>query len=229
MRSTLALTLGRPYLRWAARRQLDGVFASGIERTRALLAEGPVIFAANHVSWWDGPLAVLADAETGATSQFLVDAENLAKVPFLRWFGAIDLDRSSPLAARHGLKRAVSWLDGPTRAVWIYPQGRQRPAHLRPMELKPGAGWLARKTQATVIPVAVQYGWGETAQPRAALSFGAPNPANLETALAEQRVELDAFFDGTKSMPRLIVGPNASPAGGLGARLLAATAPGAQA
>lgn len=225
MRSTLALSLGRPYLRWTAGRHLDGVFATGLDLARHALAEGPVLFAANHVSWWDGPLGVLADAETGAESLFLVDSANLAEVPFLRWFGAIDLDRSSPLAARHGLKQATRWLDRPGRAVWIYPQGRQRPAHVRPLEFQRGTDWIARKTEAQVIPVAIQTGWGDAHQPQVALSFGMPNPVDLEAALVGQLSELDEFFDGKIALDPLFKSQNRSISTGIGARLLGVAAP----
>ncbi|MCO4748178.1 MAG: lysophospholipid acyltransferase family protein [Proteobacteria bacterium] len=221
MRSTLALTLGRPYLRWSARTRLDGVFATGLEHAREALAAGPVVFAANHVSWWDGPLGVLADAETGAESLFLVDSVNLSRVGFLRWFGAIPLDRTSPLTARHGLKHAVSWLDGAHKAVWIYPQGRQRPAHLRPLELARGWDFVARRSSATVIPVAMQYGFREDHRPAAALSFGRANPTQLEAALQTQLDELDAFFDGRHELAPLVGPPTHRVDAGIGARLLA--------
>lgn len=221
--SRLALALGRPYLRWSARRRLDGVWITGLQHARDAVARGPVVFAANHVSWWDGCLGVLADPVIGADSAFLVDAAGLARVPFLRWFGAIALDRSSALSARAGLSAAVRWLDAPRRALWIYPQGRQRPAHLRPLGLHRGVDWIARRSGAAVIPVAIQYGWREDHRPAAALALGPPGPADpgaLEAALIAQLAQLDAAFDGAWSLDPLLDPPRARIDAGAGARVL---------
>ncbi len=222
--SALTIGLGRTYLRWSARRRLDGIWVDGGERARAALARGPVVFAANHVSWWDGPLGVLADEATGAESRFLVDAANLAKVPFLRWFGAIDLDRSGLATARHGLRAACSWLDRPGRAVWIYPQGRQRPAHLRPLGISGGVDWLAARSGAVVVPVGISYGWREQHCPAAALSFGPPcgrSPEAVELALTHQLGVLDRFFDGREVLEPLVGPVGRRLQDGWGARALA--------
>lgn len=222
-RSTLALALGRPYLRWSARRRLDGVWVDGLQRARSALARGPVIFAANHVSWWDGCLGVLAEPALGAQSAYLIDAEGLQRFPFLGWFGAVAIDRRSTTAIRRGLARATDWLDGPGRALWIYPQGRQRPAHLRPLGLQRGATWIARRSQATILPVALQYGWRTDHRPAAALSFGEPVQPTLEAleeGIVRQLAQLDAFFDGATQLPALLGAPRSHVDSGVGARLL---------
>jgi 1-acyl-sn-glycerol-3-phosphate acyltransferase len=228
MRSKSALFLGRRYLRWSAGRRLDGVWVRGLESASAALGQGPVLFAANHVSWWDGPLAVLADDRTGADSRFLVDAANLAKLPFLRWFGAVDLDRSSPLAARHGLNTTVKWLDAPGRSVWIFPQGRQRPAHRRPLDLSRGVEWLARRSGATTIPVGIQYGWRDDSRPTAVLSLGTPGHYDLSelTYQITQEIEAaDAWLDGVHGgFAPLFPPPRHHINGGVGTRLLTAAA-----
>ena len=226
MRSALALSLGRAWIRWAVRRRMDGLFVEGLDHARTALARGPVLFAANHVSWWDGPLCALLDGHTGAESLFVVDAHNLRKIPFLRWFGCTELDRSSPLAMRRGLARTVDWLDAPSKAAWIFPQGRQRPAHLRPLGIERGVAWLARRSGATVVPVAIQYGWRESHQPSAALFFGPPcdgEVATLETNLNHQLEQIDQFFDGQRSITALMPGRDRRVQNGLGARLLTAS------
>ena len=217
------------WVRWTARRRLDGVWLRGSDNAVAALAEGPVVFASNHVSWWDGPLAVFSDAHHGAQGRYLTDAHNLSRVPYLRWFGAMDLDRSTPMAALSGLREATRWLDAPGKALWVFPQGRQRPAHLRPLGLERGIEVILRHAKATVVPVGIQYGWREANVPAAALSFGRPVPATLgaiESALEAEIAALDGWFDQPEEALVPLLATKAKVQDGLGARLLAQTAAG---
>jgi len=222
------LSLARRYARRRARRELDGVWVAGLDEARALAAAGPVIFAATHVSWWDAFMVVLADTALGTTSHCLMDAENLARLPFFGWIGAIPIDRSGGSKARAGLRRAAELTAAPHAALWIFPQGRQRPAHLRPLGLQPGVELLARLCKAPVVPVSLSYQFREGERPAALLRFGAPlsggGLAELEGALIAGLDEIDSFVDqGPAAAPAfsaLVSGPAAPSQDGLGARIL---------
>lgn len=228
-RSAWFLRLARPYARRLIGRSLDGLHASGLEAARALVAEQPVIFAANHVAWWDPMLLLPLDEALGAEGYALMDAANLARLPFFGWVGAIPLDRSSPVASRSGLKGAVSLLSGPGRSVWIFPQGRQRPSWLRPLDLKPGARLLARLSRAAVVPVSLTYAFREAPQPAAVVCFGAPlQPrrqdlmAALEAALVDGLARNDRFIEGaTEGYTTLVRSRARRSEDGVGARILA--------
>lgn len=228
-RSPWFLRLARPYARRLIGRSLDGLHVSGLEAARALVRDQPVLFAANHVAWWDPMLLLPLDEAIGSEGYAMMDAANLARLPFFGWVGAIPLDRSSPAASRSGLRGAVSLLDAPGRAVWIFPQGRQRPSWLRPLDLKPGARLLARLAGTPVVPVSLTYGFREAPQPAAVVRFGAPlRPrrqdlmAALEAALIEGLDCNDRFIEGAGAGYATLVQARARRnEDGVGARILA--------
>ena len=70
-------------------RRLDGLWVSGLDQARAALAGRPLIFAANHVAWWDVLLLLVLDEELDGVGWAVMDAENLRKLPFFGWVGAL--------------------------------------------------------------------------------------------------------------------------------------------
>jgi 1-acyl-sn-glycerol-3-phosphate acyltransferase len=222
-RKAIFLAWARWMLRRKAARGLDGVFVSGLDRVRGLLERGPVVLAANHVGWWDGPLMVLVDAALGAEGAFLVDAASVRKMPYLRWIGGIPLDRSSAVAMRPAFRDATRWL-APGRALWIFPQGRERPSWVRPLGLERGHEVLAR--HAPVVPVSIAYAFRGAPHPAAMLHFGPPT-SDLEAGLIDGLDRIDAWLErGGDGFQPLVSGRSSSPERGLGARLLALSAAG---
>jgi 1-acyl-sn-glycerol-3-phosphate acyltransferase len=227
-----ALALARRYARFKGVRAFDGVHVDGLERARALLMEGPVLFAANHVCFWDAFVMVLVDEALHADGYVVMDRQNLARLSFFRALGALPLDRDSFVHARRDLERAVDVLNAKRRCLWIFPQGEQRPSHLRPLGFKPGVRLLAKRAQVPVVPVALSYVWHESPQPRVHVRFGPAVPAHdvdardLHRVLEERvTVELDAidraFLDKTPPESLLLAGRSSSPESGFGARMLA--------
>ena len=170
------LRLARPYARHRVSRGLDGMWVAGLDQARAALADRPVIFASNHVAWWDTLLLVVLDAALGGRCWAVMDAGNLRRLPFLGWVGALPLDRSSPERSRECLENSAALLDRPGRGVWIFPQGRQRPAHLRPLDLKGGVGIMHARSPIDVIVVSLDYVFLERDRPAAIVRFGSPLP-----------------------------------------------------
>lgn len=213
--SALALPATRPasapvalsLFRWIARRriaaELDGLHVSGLAAAATLLAQRPVIFAPTHTSWWDGMVVLALDEALGGQSRVLMDAQNLDRLAFFRWVGAIPLRREAP---RAGLRAAVDFLAGPGRAVWIFPQGRQRPTTVRPLGLERGVDLLARLSGAVVVPVGLSYGFREAERPAAAVSFGGAlrDPVDLEPALVGLLGANERFFDRAARFDALV-------------------------
>lgn len=173
-RSRTALALARPYIRRRLRRAFDGLFVEGLESARELAARQPLLVAANHVCWWDALTILAIDEPLGIESHCLMDAENLRRMPFFGWVGAVSLDRRSPRSSVRDLAAATRALDRAGRSLWIFPQGRQRPAHIRPLGLEPGVAWLANRTGAAVLPLSLNYLFREAPQPTIVASFGRP-------------------------------------------------------
>ncbi len=129
---------------------LDSLWGLRFEGIEHIPASGPVIIACNHVSWLDGFLAVIASQRVRHT-RFLAK-EELFRIPGLGWWlrenGGQSLDRSrGDIAA---IKWALSVLrkDG---CLVMFPEGtRSRTGGLG--RGKPGAGFLAYASGASVVP-----------------------------------------------------------------------------
>ena len=170
------LRVARRYTRRRISRHLDGLWVSGLDEARAALAGRPLIFAANHVAWWDALLLLPLDEALGGLGWAVMDARNLRRLPFLGWVGALPLDRSSPERSRGCLQACAALLDRPGRALWIFPQGRQRPAHLRPLDLRPGVQTLHASSGVDLVAVSIDYVFLERARPAAVVRFSPPIP-----------------------------------------------------
>ena len=155
-------------------RGLDGLWVSGLEQTRAALSARPLLFASNHVAWWDSLLLVVLDEALGGLGWAIMDSRNLQKLKFLGWLGALPLDRSSPQRSHECLQSAAALLDRPGRNIWIFPQGRQRPAHLRPLDLKHGVQIMRAANPVDVVAVSIDYVFLERDRPAAMVRFSRP-------------------------------------------------------
>ncbi len=210
------LSFARRYARRRVSHGLDGLWVSGLEQSRAALADRPLIFAANHVAWWDTLLLLILDEALGSTGWAMMDAANLRRLPFMGWVGALPLDRSSHERSRQCLEASGDLLDRPGRALWIFPQGRQRPAHLRPLDLRPGIRTLHDHNPVDVVTVSLNYLFLERDRPAAVVRFSAPiaggaiaGPsllASVEDSLLEGLAAIDqaaiAATDGRRARAR---------------------------
>ncbi|MBM4281282.1 MAG: hypothetical protein FJ137_11175 [Deltaproteobacteria bacterium] len=234
------LSLARGYARRAIARRFDGLFVDGLAEAARLVGQRPVLFCVNHVSWWDPFVLILLDEALGADSYALMDDVNLARLPFFRAVGALPIAVEGGAVARRQLDDAVRTLDRPERALWIFPQGRQRAAHLRPLGFKQGVRLIAARAQkagAVIVPVALAFPWRQAPAPSVVVRFGAPvDPADTGgdelTAHVEARVaamldDIDAAIDraggdrSARGPGQALVAPRVENAEhGLGARLL---------
>jgi 1-acyl-sn-glycerol-3-phosphate acyltransferase len=196
------VSLVRSYARRAIARRFDGLFVDGLDEARRVVGARPVLFCANHVSWWDAFVLVLLDEALGADGYALMDETNLARLPFFRAVGALPLAVDGGAGARRQLDDAVRTLDRPGRALWIFPQGRQRGAHRRPLGFKPGLRLIATRAQrhgAVIVPVALAFPWRKAPAPSIVVRFGDPLEPSATTredltGAVERRVA--ALLDG---------------------------------
>ena len=121
--------------------------------------QGPVIIAANHISYFDPLcLGVCVDA-AGREVRFLAKSE-LYRNRLLGWVlrsaGQIPVHRESRDAARSLQDAVAAMREG--AAVVIYPEGTTtRNPDFSPMKAKTGVARLAALTGAPVVPVGI---WG---------------------------------------------------------------------
>lgn len=177
------VALARRYVRRALRAKFDGVFVSGLPEARAAIAAQPLILAANHVCWWDAFVLVSLDEALGGGGHVVMDEDNLRRLPFFAALGAVPVTRDGGARVRRHLERAAGLVKAPGASLWFFPQGRQRAAHLRPLDFKPGLRLLARRSGADVMPVSLSYIWREAPLPSILVTFHAPVAARREDLL----------------------------------------------
>lgn len=188
-RRPAVVRMARHYSRHRVSRSLDGLWVAGLAEARAALTGRPLIFAANHVAWWDPLLLLALDEALGGLGWAVMDAGNLRRLPFLGWVGALPLDRSSPDRSRQCLENSAALLDRPGRALWIFPQGRQRPAHLRPLDLRQhGLQILHARSPVDIVAVSLNYVFLEKSRPAAIVRFAAPIPGTAAGGMAGQNL-----------------------------------------
>lgn len=126
-------------LRLTVRSGLAGVWVRG------RLPAGPVIWAANHHSWWDPFIAGELLAGAGRRMTLLADPANIGRYRFARSIGAVGTGE---------LRTALATVrDG--AVLVVYPEGRLLPpGQLGP--LAPGAAWCASRAPARLCSVAVR-------------------------------------------------------------------------
>jgi 1-acyl-sn-glycerol-3-phosphate acyltransferase len=232
-KSATMVWCSRVYARRAIRTRFDGFFISGLERARAQVDKGPVLFSPNHMSWWDTFFLVLLDEALGTDGYGLMDQNNLARLPFFGGFGVLPIDTLGGPSTRGQLRVAKQMLDATPdarRALWIFPQGTQRPHHLRPLQFKGGVRLLA-SASVPVVPVAMALLFRERPEPSLFVHFGeAIDGADVAMRGGVERVEaavvrgletIDANYASLDGFVALIPPQSAAtPETGLGTRLL---------
>jgi len=146
-RYRLTSGLVRGFLRVLFARRLSFEGAEGVP------LEGPLLVASNHLSNWDG---VIFGAFFPGTLFAIVKRELFRPAP-LAWLLAgcncFPVDRGA--ADRRALRICLDLL-GNRRRLLVFVEGhRSRRPGMGPAE--PGAGFLVRRTHATVLPIAI---WG---------------------------------------------------------------------
>ncbi|MFE4197375.1 lysophospholipid acyltransferase family protein [Paenarthrobacter sp. NPDC056912] len=124
------------------------VYRTAVTGKSNVPAAGPVIFAANHISFLDGPVMFGASPRP---MHILVKKEMFAGFlgRVLKGSGQIPVDRTGDRAALHTGKKLLD----AGRCVGILPEGTRGSGSAE--SISSGVAWLALNSGATVIPVAI--------------------------------------------------------------------------
>jgi 1-acyl-sn-glycerol-3-phosphate acyltransferase len=160
-------------------------------------ARGPLIVAANHLSYLDPPVLGVACPRALA----YMAKEELFRVPILgpmiRSFGAYPVDRRGSAAS--AIKRSLEVLEA-GGAVGIFPEGtRNRDGSARPQE---GLALLASWSGAPVVPAAIVGTDRALRFPRFVVVFG--EPLALPVGRKATREELAKFTMGVMGAIRAL-------------------------
>jgi 1-acyl-sn-glycerol-3-phosphate acyltransferase len=183
----LGKSIGGPPIRWFLRMQVTG--------TEHIPQTGPVILAANHRSFWDIPVHVIASSRPIA---FMAKQE-LYKGPVTRWMwrslGGFPVRRDT--ADIRAIDIALALLER-GEVVGVYPEGtRSRTGEMLPF-LK-GAAWLALRTGAPIVPCGLKGterrspGDRRRLRRRVMVAFGPPIPVQAEPDTRVRREKADVL------------------------------------
>jgi 1-acyl-sn-glycerol-3-phosphate acyltransferase len=169
---TTLLSRGRP----VAQRLVRALWDLEIHGAERVPATGPVVMAANHVGWLDGPLLAISSPRPvhALTKQEMFHGP---MSPFLLAAGQIPLDRGQ--VDVRAIRLAVRALDAGL-AVGVFPEGRRGAGDMA--SPRAGAAYLALVSGAPVVPVAFlgtrMRGGADGSLPprgsRLAMTYGAP-------------------------------------------------------
>jgi 1-acyl-sn-glycerol-3-phosphate acyltransferase len=212
------------FARWFARRarrrlraRFGVIEVAGLDHLRETAAEHAVVVVANHTSWWDALMLLeISMLQAGLETYAMMDAAQLRRHRFFALVGGFGVDRGSRrdgvTAIRHGAELASA----AGRAVWVFPQGRERPSH-EPLSFFAGAARMAALAGARVVPVGLRYVFAQGPRPLALASIGPPLPVpplgrdpSLAVALQERGVHeqlrrIDRHLEGTGNVSFLRV------------------------
>lgn len=169
---TALLERGRP----AAQRLVRTWWRFELHGAQHFPATGPVVVAANHVGWLDGPLlAICAPRPVHALTKQEMFVGPLGGL--LTAAGQVPIDRHA--VDRHALRVAQRALEQ-DQVVGVFPEGVRGSGDMA--SSRPGAAYLALVTGAPVVPVAflgtrVPGGHADSVPPRGsrlAMTVGAP-------------------------------------------------------
>ena len=127
-----------------------------------------MVLIANHTSWWDPMVAlVLTERVAPCDSYAMMDATNLARLPFLGLIGGFGVDLTSAADGAAVIRYAARLLSGPGKAVVVFPQGRERPVTERPLGFRRGSAEVARVAKAALFTPLAERAAAETGPHRA--------------------------------------------------------------
>lgn len=147
---------------WYAGRFLFLLYLRGLFRWRAegrqhLPSAGPCILYANHAHWLDIPIVAVASTRR---IRFMAKRELFSVPvlgPFIRCVGAFPVNRGQP--DKRAVREALQILAG-GEVLGIFPEGT-RSKDGRMLKPEPGLAYLAYKSGAPVVPMAISssYRW----------------------------------------------------------------------
>nr|WP_316047042.1 lysophospholipid acyltransferase family protein [Planococcus glaciei] len=126
------------YLNPLIRRSFANVFGRDIVQPPSQ----PVLFIANHSSWWDGLLFFFLNRSVWRHDvHMMMDEKGLKRYGFFRYLGAFSINRSKPKDILASLQYAEQLLlSGKT--VILFPQGEEFHQEIRPLGFSTGIAYL---------------------------------------------------------------------------------------
>ncbi len=137
------------------------------------------IFYANHTNWWDGLWGYYLVHFVIKNKRFRFMIEEMNRFPLFQYIGCFPINKKSPQSAIKSLNYAVTTLNKPNTAFWIFPQGIIRPPHYRPEVFQTGLAFMVDKAiklygGINLVPVANSFMFLRQDRPEIITEFGEP-------------------------------------------------------
>ncbi|KOF12041.1 acyl-phosphate glycerol 3-phosphate acyltransferase [Planococcus glaciei] len=159
------------YLNPLIRRSFANVFGRDIVQPPSQ----PVLFIANHSSWWDGLLFFFLNRSVWRHDvHMMMDEKGLKRYGFFRYLGAFSINRSKPKDILASLQYAEQLLlSGKT--VILFPQGEEFHQEIRPLGFSTGIAYLMEHCpDVPAIPVSFYYSFRHERKPEVWVQQGNP-------------------------------------------------------
>jgi len=164
------------YTQWYLKRHFRQVLVQR-KRLATVPDQQPLICLMNHPCWWDPLIGLLLAAHCfpGRTHYAAMDASALESYSIFKRLGFFGVERGTAKGALQFLRLVETLVQTPATALWITPQGQYADVRERPVTLMSGLGHaLSRLERGTVLPIALEYVFGEERLPFAVAEFGEP-------------------------------------------------------
>lgn len=133
----------------------------------------PVLYLANHSSWWDGLIIFLLTEKASELDHYMMmEEKQLKQYAFFRKLGAFPVHKENLKSVKQALMTAKENMQA-GGAVWLFPQGKIMHQDVRPLELEGGASFLVRQFEQVVVkPVTLHYTFNQFQKPTVSALFG---------------------------------------------------------
>lgn len=150
------------YLLPLLRRSFSYLLGSGVHE----IPNRPVIFIANHSSWWDGLLFFQFNHKIWKHDiHMMMHEKNLKNYIFFRYLGAFSIDKRNPKDIIRSLQYAEDLLKN-GKSVVLFPQGDEFHQEIRPLDFHSGIGYLLEKhPEIPVVPITFYYSFRHEQKP----------------------------------------------------------------
>ena len=118
----------------------------------------PVVFVLNHPGWWDLLVALRLTPKFDHYRHYVpIEAAMLPKYPVFSKMGIFGID-GTPRGAAHFLRTLSAIFSQSHAALWITAQGEFTDVRKRPVFLREGVGYVAKRLgKGWIVPVAIEY------------------------------------------------------------------------
>lgn len=130
------------------------------------IPDKPVLFIANHSSWWDGLVFFYLNRTIWHHDiHMMMHEEGLRKHSFFRYLGAFSINRQKPKEILTSLQYAEALLKQ-GKSVVLFPQGDEFHLETRPLAFQAGAAYLIEHCpEVPIVPLSFYYSFGHQQKP----------------------------------------------------------------